>query len=58
MSHDDQRQPLSRRGFLKRAGVVGFGSVAARGVYDVLDQIAGPPRAEAATVIRAFRSNT
>ena len=55
MSHDDQRQPLSRRGFLKRAGVVGLGSLAARGVYDVLDEVAGPPRAEAATVIRRFQ---
>jgi len=44
---------VSRRGFLQRATVVGLGSIAARGVYEVLDELAGgPPRAEAAAVVR------
>jgi len=54
MSNDHERQPLSRRGFLKRAGVIGLGSLAARGVYEVLDELDGPQRAEAA-VIRRFQ---
>jgi hypothetical protein len=44
---------VDRRGFLQRAAVVGLGSLAARGVYEVLDEVAGgPPRAEAAAVVR------
>ena len=55
MSQDDQR-PVSRRGFLQRATAVGLTSIAARGVYEVLDELAeGPRRAEAATVIRRFQ---
>jgi hypothetical protein len=54
MSNDHERPPLSRRGFLKRAGVIGLGSLAARGVYEVLDELDGPRRAEAA-VIRRFQ---
>jgi hypothetical protein len=56
MSHDDERRPLSRRKFLKRAGAVGLGSIAARGVYETLDEVAGgPQRAQAAAVIRRFQ---
>jgi hypothetical protein len=59
MSHDDERderRTLSRRGFLKRATAVGLGSIAARGVYEVLDEVGGgPQRAEAAPVIRRFQ---
>jgi hypothetical protein len=57
MSSDD-RQPrtVSRRGFLQRATAITLGSLAARGVYEVLDEVAtGPQRAEAATVIRRFQ---
>ncbi len=46
---------MDRRAFLRRASTIAVGSVAARGVYEVLDQFAGgPPRAEAA-VIRRFQ---
>jgi hypothetical protein len=57
MTQEDQQQKsVSRRGFLQRAGAITLGSLAARGVYDVLDEIAtGPPRAEAAPVFRRFQ---
>jgi hypothetical protein len=50
---DSKTSGVSRRGFLQRAAAVGLGSLAARGVYEVLDEVAGgPPRAEAAAVVR------
>ncbi|MBV9173451.1 MAG: hypothetical protein JOZ81_25585 [Chloroflexi bacterium] len=55
MGHHEQRPGINRRSFLKRASVITVGSIAARGVYEVLDQIAAPQRAEAATVIRRFQ---
>lgn len=54
MQHEDKRPGLNRRSFLKRASAITLGSVAARGVYEVLDQVAAPQRAEAA-VIRRFQ---
>jgi hypothetical protein len=40
---------FSRRSFLKRAGAVSLGTIAARGVYDMLDEIGvAPARAAAA----------
>jgi len=54
MQHEDKRPGLNRRSFLKRASVITLGSVAARGVYEVLDQVAAPQRAEAA-VVRRFQ---
>ena len=54
MAPEDQKlSKVGRRGFLQRAAVVTLGSLAARGVYEVLDEVAGgPPRAEAAVVRR------
>jgi hypothetical protein len=50
---DSNVSSVSRRGFLQRAAAVGLGSIAARGVYEVLDEVAGgPQRAEAAAVVR------
>jgi hypothetical protein len=47
---------VDRRAFLRRAGTIAIGSVAARGIYEVLDELAGgPPRAAAAPVIRRFQ---
>jgi hypothetical protein len=46
---------LSRRRLLQRATVATLGTIAARGVYGVLDEAAGPARAEAAPVIRRFQ---
>jgi hypothetical protein len=43
--------PLTRRGFLRGTAAL----VAARGVYGVLDGLAGPARAEAATVVSRFQ---
>jgi len=54
MQHEDKRPGLNRRSFLKRASAITLGSVAARGVYEVLDQVAAPQRAEAA-VVRRFQ---
>jgi hypothetical protein len=54
MAPEEQKvSNVSRRGFLHRAAAVSLGSIAARGVYEVLDEVAGgPPRAEAAVVRR------
>jgi hypothetical protein len=49
---DSKVSNVSRRGFLQRAAAVGLGSIAARGVYEVLDDFVTPPRAWAATVSR------
>jgi hypothetical protein len=54
MQHEDKRPGLNRRSFLKRASAITLGSIAARGVYEVLDQVAAPQRAEAA-VVRRFQ---
>ncbi len=55
MDDREQHFGVDRRAFLRRASTIAIGSVAARGVYEVLDQFAGgPPRAEAA-VIRRFQ---
>ena len=54
MQHEDKRPGLNRRSFLKRASAITLGSVAARGVYEVLDQVAAPQRAEA-TVVRRMQ---
>jgi hypothetical protein len=56
MSREDEQAQVSRRGFLKRTTAVTLGSIAARGVYEVLDELeGGPTRAEAAPVIRRFQ---
>jgi hypothetical protein len=39
---------FTRRSFLKRAGAVSLGTIAARGVYDLLDEMAGTPARAAA----------
>src|SRR3569832_442242 len=55
MDEREQQFQADRRAFLRRAGTIAIGSVAARGVYEVLDELAGgPPRAEAA-VVRRFQ---
>jgi hypothetical protein len=47
---------VDRRTFLRRASTIAIGSVAARGIYEALDEFAGgPPRAAAAPVIRRFQ---
>jgi hypothetical protein len=49
-------EEFDRRAFLRRASTIAIGSVAARGIYEALDELAGgPPRAEAAPVIRRFQ---
>ena len=53
MTGEEGQPGFDRRGFLKRASVVTAGSLAARGIYEVLDSLGGgPPRAEAAVVRR------
>jgi hypothetical protein len=53
MGYEDQRPTVDRRRFLQRAGAITLGSIAARGVYEVLEELGGgPQRAEAATVRR------
>ena len=55
MDDREQQFRMDRRALLRRASTIAVGSVAARGVYEVLDQLAGgPPRAEAA-VVRRFQ---
>jgi hypothetical protein len=50
---DEEISKVSRRGFLQRAAAVSLGSIAARGIYEVLDEVGGgPQRAEAAVVRR------
>jgi hypothetical protein len=44
----DRDEGHNRRTFLKHATAIGIGGLAGRGVYDVLDGIAGPPRSGAA----------
>jgi hypothetical protein len=39
---------FTRRSFLKRAGAVSLGTIAARGIYDLIDEIAGTPTRAAA----------
>jgi hypothetical protein len=39
---------FTRRSFLKRAGIVSVGTIAARGIYDLLDEMAGTPARAAA----------
>ena len=46
---------LDRRAFLRRAGAIAIGSVAARGVYEVLDEFAGEPARAEAAVVRRFQ---
>nr|WP_296076148.1 hypothetical protein [uncultured Actinoplanes sp.] len=46
---------LDRRAFLRRAGAIAIGSVAARGVYEVLDEFAGGPARAEAAVVRRFQ---
>ena len=49
----DNSSGFSRRDLLRRAGVVSLGAIAARGVYDLLDEIAdSPARASAAATVR------
>ena len=52
MPSDDQR--MSRRSFLKRTAAVSAGTIGARGIYELLDTLAGPgpQRVEAATSTR------
>jgi hypothetical protein len=52
---EEQQRNVSRRGLFRRAAAVGLGSLAARGVYEVLDEVDGPTRAAAAAVIRRFQ---
>jgi len=54
MQDEDKRPGPNRRSFLKRASAITLGSIAARGVYELLDQVAAPQRAEAA-VVRRFQ---
>ncbi len=42
------KEGFTRRSFLKRAGAVSLGTIAARGVYDLLDEITGTPARAAA----------
>jgi hypothetical protein len=44
----ESHEGLNRRGFLKNSGMAALGAIAAPGVYEVLDQLAGPTRAVAA----------
>ncbi len=39
---------FTRRSFLQRTGAVSLGTIAARGIYDLLDDIAGRPARAAA----------
>jgi hypothetical protein len=55
MTNEEQARNVSRRGLFQRAAVVTLGSLAARGVYEVLDEFDGPTRAEAAQVIRRLQ---
>jgi hypothetical protein len=57
MTHDKQEHTLARRAFLRRAGAITLGSISARGVYEILDELSGgPQRAEAAApVYRRFQ---
>jgi hypothetical protein len=57
MAPEEQKvSNVSRRGFLQRAAAVSLGSIAARGVYEVLDEVdGGPQRAEAAAVVRRLQ---
>jgi hypothetical protein len=48
---DNKVSNLSRRGFLRGAAAVSLGSIAARGVYSVLDDFATPQRAWAASKV-------
>jgi hypothetical protein len=48
---DSKVSNVSRRGFLQRAAAVGLGSIAARGIYSVLDDFVTPPRAWAAATV-------
>ncbi len=48
---DNKISNLSRRGFLRGAAAISLGSIAARGVYSVLDDFAAPQRAWAATKV-------
>jgi hypothetical protein len=50
-SEDKKVSNLSRRGFLQGAAAVSLGSIAARGVYSVLDDFVAPQRAWAATKV-------
>jgi hypothetical protein len=51
MSHGNRN--LDRRQFLRRAGTVSLGAIAARGVYELLDEVGdGPTRAAAAATVR------
>jgi hypothetical protein len=52
---EEQQRNVGRRGLFRRAAAVGLGSLAARGVYEVLDEVDGPTRAAAAAVIRRFQ---
>jgi hypothetical protein len=55
MTGEPTPRTMDRRGLLRRAGALTLGSVAARGVYGLLDESAGPARAEAAAVVRRFQ---
>jgi hypothetical protein len=48
---DKEPSKVSRRGFLQGAAAVSLGSIAARGIYSVLDDFVTPPRAWAATKV-------
>ena len=50
-SEENKVSNLSRRGFLRGAAAVSLGSIAARGVYSVLDDFVTPPRAWAAAAV-------
>jgi hypothetical protein len=55
MDDREQQFRVDRRAFLRRASTIAIGSVAARGVYEVLDQFAGGPSRAEAAVVRRFQ---
>ncbi len=50
---EDNSSDFTRRDLFRRAGVVSLGAIAARGLYDLLDEVGGSPaRASAAATVR------
>src|SRR6266568_1405912 len=50
---EDNSSDFTRRDLFRRAGVVSLGAIAARGPYDLLDEVGGSPaRASAAATVR------
>jgi hypothetical protein len=56
MGREDQQPGIGRRKFLQRTAAITAGSVGARGLYELIDEMDGrPQRAAAATVVRRFQ---